>query len=98
MIISNGKAARKMNKMLEWGGFGERKVGLVERLGPFWILSEEMTSELRPEWRKGVSHVRIRGKNIPEGTARCRGPQAEADLVYTPTSQPVVSHTPRKQG
>lgn len=69
MIISNGKAARKMNKLLEWGWSGETKAGLAERLGPFWIVSEEMTSQLRPEWRKGVSHVRIRGKNIPEGTA-----------------------------
>ena len=39
----SGEAARKTNKMVEWGGSRERKVGLVDRLGPFWVLSEELT-------------------------------------------------------
>ena len=42
----------EMNKMSAWGGSGERKVGLVERLELFWILSEKLTYELRPEQKK----------------------------------------------
>lgn len=49
---------RQLSKMSEWGGSGKRKVGLVDRLGPFWIFSEELTFELRPEWRKGDSYVK----------------------------------------
>ena len=41
-----------MNKMSAWGGSGEWKVGLVEKLELFWILSEKLTSELRPAQKK----------------------------------------------
>lgn len=54
----------------------ERKVGLLDRWGPFWILSEEVAFLLRPEWRKEASRVRIRGTNILEGTIRCKGTQS----------------------
>lgn len=60
----------------EWGGSRERKVGLVDKWGPFWILSEEVAFLLSPEWRKEASHVRIRGMNILEGTVRCKGTQS----------------------
>lgn len=73
--FQNGKAGRKTVKQ-EWGGSRERKVGLVDRWGPFWILSEEVAFLLRPEWRKEASGVRIRGTNILEGTVRCKGTQS----------------------
>ena len=37
--FQSGEAAGKRNKMAEWGGSGEKQVGSVDRLGPFWIPS-----------------------------------------------------------
>lgn len=63
---------RQLSKISEWGGSGEKKIGLVDRLGPFWILSEEMAFQLRPEWRKSQRK---------EHSRRNKGPEAEANLV-----------------
>lgn len=65
---------RQLNKMSEWGAARGEKVEEVNGLGSFWFLDEELTFELRPEWRRGISPVRIRGKNIPGGAGGAEGP------------------------
>ena len=57
----------QLSKISELEGSGERKVGLVDRLGPFWTLSKEMTFQLRPEWRRRASHGRVRERTLQKG-------------------------------
>lgn len=66
---------RQLNRMSEWEGLGKK-----ERLD-WWRDWAFSGSRLGPEWRKGASYVRIRRKNIPYGMARCKGPEAGANLV-----------------
>lgn len=46
--------------------------------------SEEVTSDLGPQWHKGASHVTQWGKSVPgRGNSKCKGPAAGMCLERT---------------